>query len=339
MPTRFAQGRGIRRTVPAPQADRATGDLLRDLESREQRRLLDHAEEALRDSEALYQHTFEHAPIGIGHADPDGRWTHANRRLCEILGRSRDAIVGRLVDEVADDPPGLAHVVAQVGAGDATSYAGEHRLSPTRSGEVWGSFTISPLLGTTGRIAGVIVLVDDITRRRLAEAERAELIQKLERSIRARDEFLAIAAHELKTPLTPLRLQTAGLLRSGEQELAAGELDRLRRRIQKVDLSAGRLEALIDRLLDFSRLSVGTFTLERETSSRSRPWSSRSLLASSRWPTRRGRRSRVHAPGLTNWPLGLPAARAGDCESPVECDQVRPTGDRSTSRSRRRRSR
>jgi signal transduction histidine kinase len=77
---------------------------------------------------------------------------------------------------------------------------------------------------------------------------------------RACDDFLAIAAHELKTPLTPLRVQTEGLLRA----LARPEsvpLDRLIDRLRRIDRSVRRVERLVENLLDFSRVSAGRLQL------------------------------------------------------------------------------
>ncbi len=241
---------------------------LRDVELVEQRLLRERAEQAQRDCEALYQSTFEQAPVGIGHARPDGHWIQANTRLCEILGCSCDEIVGRSVGEIAADGNAgtLESALSQLGTGAATSYSGEHLLSSPREGKTWGLVTISALRNWTGQVANLIVVVDDTTGRKEAETERLHLIQKLERSIRARDEFLTIAAHELNTPLTPLRLQTASLLRGGGKALEdeGHPSPRLLRRLRRIDAAAARLENLVGGLLDLSRLSVGELVLHRE---------------------------------------------------------------------------
>src|SRR6266498_599153 len=53
------------------------------------------AEDELRDSEDLYHVTFNNAPVGIGHVDPDGRWLRVNRYLCGILGYTREELLAR----------------------------------------------------------------------------------------------------------------------------------------------------------------------------------------------------------------------------------------------------
>lgn len=84
---------------------------------------------------------------------------------------------------------------------------------------------------------------------------------ELGRVVDSRDEFLSMASHELKTPTTTLRLHLEMLRR-----LAAGREptpDKLLARIDKVEHQVGRLELLIDHLLDVSRLAAGRLDLER----------------------------------------------------------------------------
>src|SRR5437867_4028210 len=59
-------------------------------------------------------------------------------------------------------------------------------------------------------LRGFAKVTRDLTERRLAEDERLRLAHA-EEAVRLRDEFLAIAAHELKTPLTALQLQLHSL--------------------------------------------------------------------------------------------------------------------------------
>nr|WP_228531026.1 MULTISPECIES: hybrid sensor histidine kinase/response regulator [Myxococcaceae] len=98
-------------------------------------------------------------------------------------------------------------------------------------------------------------------QRALLEARAAQmqqLAQEREHALRLRDEFLTVAAHELKTPLTPLHLRLASLARVTEAEPTgalshgrlAQELDVMRRQVRK-------LADLINDLLDASRIAAG----------------------------------------------------------------------------------
>jgi signal transduction histidine kinase len=101
-----------------------------------------------------------------------------------------------------------------------------------------------------------------------------------EEALRAREEFLSVASHELKTPLTSLRLQVGSALRSLRTARAAGAPAHLSERLETADRQADRLAHLIDRLIDSSRapggdleLSLGEVdlaTVARQAVSRSR---------------------------------------------------------------------
>jgi len=76
-----------------------------------------------------------------------------------------------------------------------------------------------------------------------------------------RDDFLSVASHELKTPITGVSLQVQSLLRA----IGRGEtppLDRLAPKLRSAGEQVHRLTALVDDLLDVSRLGSGRMHLE-----------------------------------------------------------------------------
>ncbi|MFT3770119.1 MAG: MEDS domain-containing protein [Minicystis sp.] len=78
---------------------------------------------------------------------------------------------------------------------------------------------------------------------------------ELRAALRARDDFLGMASHELKTPLAALLLQLEGLVRPGRVEQAGA--DQTRERLGKALANGRRLAALVERMLDVSRLGQG----------------------------------------------------------------------------------
>jgi signal transduction histidine kinase len=97
-----------------------------------------------------------------------------------------------------------------------------------------------------------------------ADLERRvlERTAELSRAVAARDEFLSVASHELKTPITSLQLFVEGLLRGRE----AGTLDetQLTSRLNRVHAQCGRLDKLVNNLLDVSRAGASSLPLHRE---------------------------------------------------------------------------
>jgi PAS domain S-box-containing protein len=239
---------------------------LGEAEIRHQRGLVQRAEARLRESEALYELTFDEAPVGIGHASAEGRWTRVNARLCEILDRPRGDLLGARVEEIARGAQAraLAEGLDRVRADDTRVHASELELPRGQGPPGWITLTASALRDADGSPFRFIVVVDDLTERKRLEVERGRMVTDLREGIRARDDFLALAAHELKTPLTPLRLMAGSLLRQVEQGRGEPPLDALARRVVKLDEATARLEMLVDRLLDVSRLSVGRLVLNLE---------------------------------------------------------------------------
>jgi signal transduction histidine kinase len=85
------------------------------------------------------------------------------------------------------------------------------------------------------------------------------------RAIRLRDEFISIASHELKTPLTPLKLQVQMLRRLLESgSLTNADPQRISRMAMTSERQIDRLQRLVADMLDVSRARSGRFTLERE---------------------------------------------------------------------------
>lgn len=91
--------------------------------------------------------------------------------------------------------------------------------------------------------------------------ENARLYQVAQRALRAREDFLSIASHELNTPLTTLRLQ----LQMAQQRMARADplqrpLDGVARALQVSERQVVRLTRLVEDLLDVSRIKGGKLT-------------------------------------------------------------------------------
>ena len=110
---------------------------------------------------------------------------------------------------------------------------------------------IPPMLGHPET---VLIAFDDITALKDAQAQ-------LEDAVRVRQDFLSIAGHELKTPLTSVLLN----LRAVDKSLRAGargdDDPRLFARWGALSRQIGRLEGLVDQLLDVSRITAGKMAL------------------------------------------------------------------------------
>jgi signal transduction histidine kinase len=91
------------------------------------------------------------------------------------------------------------------------------------------------------------------------EVEARALVAAKEEALRGRDEFLAIAAHELRTPLAALRMQVQLAVRRAE-----GGFEATRPRLEAAERVVRRVGRLVEELLDVSRINSGRLAVELE---------------------------------------------------------------------------
>ncbi len=87
--------------------------------------------------------------------------------------------------------------------------------------------------------------------------EQGRLYREEQEAVRRRDDFLSIAAHELKTPLTSLQLHIQGLMSQVRQGLERLPPERLGAKLESANLQTQRLGRLVNELLDISRIAQG----------------------------------------------------------------------------------
>lgn len=105
-----------------------------------------------------------------------------------------------------------------------------------------------------------VQIAEELASRASLAIENTRLYHNAQEAIRVRDEFMSIASHELKTPLTSLKVYTEVLLHTfvGKDKKTATYL-------QKMDDQITNLTNLIKDLLDVSRIQVGKLAFHFET--------------------------------------------------------------------------
>jgi PAS domain S-box-containing protein len=104
-------------------------------------------------------------------------------------------------------------------------------------------------------------LAQELARRAALAIDNARLYREARQAIRLREEFLSIASHELKTPITALQLLVHSLQSGLERSPAGLAPERLRRGLELVGRQAKRQTQLVNELLDVSRISAGRLEL------------------------------------------------------------------------------
>lgn len=96
--------------------------------------------------------------------------------------------------------------------------------------------------------------------------EKERLFQREKDHVATMDEFLSIASHELKTPLTSLKLQAQVMLRAlRRKDPDALTPEKITHLIKQIDHQSSRLNRLVDDMLDISRIKTGRLRIQKET--------------------------------------------------------------------------
>jgi signal transduction histidine kinase len=105
---------------------------------------------------------------------------------------------------------------------------------------------------------GDVEVIEELGRRFAVALENARLHAEAQRATRLRDDFLSVAAHELKTPVTSLRGYAQLLVRNANEP----DSGLLARGLQTIEMQSDKLRQLTDKLLDISRIDSGKLRLE-----------------------------------------------------------------------------
>ncbi|HEY8188236.1 MAG TPA: PAS domain S-box protein [Pyrinomonadaceae bacterium] len=209
----------------------------------------------------------ENSPLAVIEWDSDfrvSRWSESAQRL---FGWAPEEVIGKHVGDwhfvFDEDVDGVEQVTNRQRMG-AEHLGVQHNRNYTKDGSVlYCEWYNSVLHNESGELISVLSLVLDVTARKRAEEERAELLvrerearQLAEEADRLKDDFLATLSHELRTPLTSV-LGWATLLRKGEVDET-----NIVRAVETIERNARSQARLIDDLLDVSRIITGNLRLD-----------------------------------------------------------------------------
>ncbi len=212
------------------------------------------AESAMQLSEARYRSIAESMPALVTLSDAAGVMEYCNQRLVDYVGTSREDVLAggwRDIFHPEDYAENIAEWGRALAAGE--SIEAEYRARRHDGAYRWHLGRIMPILADDGSVRLWVGAHIDIHDRKEAEEEREKLLEDLSIANAAKDEFLGLVSHELKTPITTI-LGNAMILR-----LRADKIDAESRDAALLDMSteAERLHHIIDNLLVLARLEQG----------------------------------------------------------------------------------
>ena len=221
------------------------------------------SQQTLRESEARFRHIFESDMLGIMFWKTNGKIVDANTRFLEIIGYSREDLQAGLIHWDELTPQEWQDVDRQV-------------IEEIKSNRVCHPFEKEYLRKDGSRVAIVlgasllensentgVSFILDITERKRIEKERAQLLiseqqarEEAEAANRAKDEFVAMVSHDLRSPLNAILGWSRILQQKGNDEVTRN------RAIEIIERNAQTQDALIEDLLDISRIVQGKLELK-----------------------------------------------------------------------------
>ncbi|MFL5346150.1 MAG: CHASE domain-containing protein [Hyalangium sp.] len=196
-------------------------------------------------------------PALVAYVDNQERYRFANRTYEAWFGLKPEELVGKSIREFIGEPAyeQFKDPIHRALAGEPVRYEAE--LPIQKGPPIHTQSSYLPDRDAQSRVRGFVVLAFDITERKRAE-------EAVRNAVRLRDEFLSVASHELKTPLTPLSLKLQMLAREAEAQPESPFVLKVRKDVEAGQRQIKRLADLIGDLLDVSRISSGRMKLQWE---------------------------------------------------------------------------
>ena len=198
---------------------------------------------------------------GIYGYDRNGFFDFVNPAACRLLGYTPAELIGRPVHDTIHHslPDGSPYPVrgcslhSELAGG--TPFRSEHEVFWRANGQPLHVAIAGQPRHHEGGLSGAVVSFTDIRERLETEAALERALAAADAANQAKSMFLANMSHEIRTPMSAI-LGFANLLR--EQATDPGQTDLL----DKIDMAGEHLLAIINDILDLSKIESGSFELE-----------------------------------------------------------------------------
>ena len=218
------------------------------------------SEAALRVSEERLKLLIESAKdFAIFSTDTERRVTFWNTGAQKIFGYSDSEIMGLSADLLftpEDRERGDAE--REIETAKEKGHAGNERWHIRKDqSRFYGSGAVTPMYDREGTLLGFVKIMRDLTeQKQMTDALQASQ-QALQAANKRKDEFLAVLAHELRNPLSPIRTSLEIMKRTKDEEIDKEARAIIERQVQQ-------MVRLVDDLLDISRITRGKINLRKE---------------------------------------------------------------------------
>lgn len=214
---------------------------------------------SLQDAQGRIEATLEAGMVGTWVWDVQTDRVWGDRNLTRLFGidpvlADGTALADYTKQIVEEDRPKVAAAFDRA-LREGTFYEVEYRVNVSDGSIHWVVGRGHAQFDNSGTATGFSGVVIDITDRKQQEAVSSGLYEKLEESVRQKDEFLAVLSHELRGPLGSVSMAVDVLQRSQDPNHAKNAVATIRRQCDQ-------LTRLVEDLLDSARIRTGKLTLD-----------------------------------------------------------------------------
>ena len=210
-------------------------------------------ENILKESEERFRKIFEESPFSILMSDKDFSIIRANQSFCNFIGYREEDLKSFTFrdfthsDYIGNDEISLLELVS----GKIPVYHTEKRYIRNDGSVIWGSTTVSIVRNKQDEVQFLLVMIEDITSRKKAEAELIAAKEKAEESDKLKTAFLHNVSHEIRTPMNAI-IGFSALLNDNE----LSDEDR-RQYIDIIFQSGSQLLSIINDIVDIANVESG----------------------------------------------------------------------------------
>ncbi|MGB5248836.1 MAG: response regulator [Gammaproteobacteria bacterium] len=220
----------------------------------------------LAESEAQFRAFYDLNLIGLALTSPEKGWLRVNQYLCELLEYTEAELTSHSWEELTH-PDDLAADVRQyerLVKNEIDGYTLEKRFLTSSGEAIPANLVVRCIRKEDQSVDFVVAMVEDIRKQKAAEAalldakDMAETARDAaEQNTRAKSAFLANMSHELRTPMNAI----IGYSEMIEEELEEEELESFLPDVRKIKAAGKHLLALINDILDLSKVEAGRMDL------------------------------------------------------------------------------
>jgi two-component system CheB/CheR fusion protein len=205
------------------------------------------SENSLRQSEERFRAIVSQTAAGISQTDLHGKFILLNKKFCDILGYDEKELSHKTIWDVThkEDIDMSKELYERIHS-QGIPFDTDLRLICKDRSMRWVNVSVSAIRNQKGTVESAVAVYQDITERKALEKQK--------------DEFIGIASHELRTPVTSIKAY-GEILQEKFERMNLNENAAL---MQKLNVQVDRLSYLIRDLLDTTKIAEGKLQLQAE---------------------------------------------------------------------------